>query len=126
MASANETLLPLEGEPAGRREDYERWREDLHKLAAQFADKHDLSFAMMALLLIDIGVSSRMIDYVFSVEKPSPLGLRLDLDRFQREIGDFLRSSKKTAEGFIEATMKALDEAEAASSPDPDRRQDPQ
>ena len=125
MASASETLFPSEGEAAARREDYERWREDLHKLAAQFADKHDLSFAMMALLLIDLGVTSRMINYVLSVEKPSSGGLRLDLDRFQREIGDFVRSSKRTAEGFIEATMKALDEAEKTSPPDPDQRQDP-
>ena len=68
---------------------------------------------MMSLLLMDVAVSSRQIHYVTSVEKPSVSGMRIELDRFQREVGDFLRSTKKTADEFILATKNALEQADA-------------
>jgi hypothetical protein len=120
MSLKDPPLFAPEEDDVGR-QDYDLWRKELHKLIAQFADKHDLSFAMMSLLLVDLGVNSRMIDYLISVERPSGSGLRLELDRFHREIADFLRSSKKTADEFVKVTGKALAEAVATPPSDPDR-----
>jgi hypothetical protein len=47
------------------------------------------------------------------VEKPSASGLKLELDRVRREIDDYVRSSKKSAEEFVAASKKALAETES-------------
>ena len=96
--------------------EYDKLREPLHMLIADFADKHDLSHAMLSLLLVDLGVTSRMMDYMLSVEKPSGSGLKLELDRFGREIDDFVRSSKKAADDFVSIAKEALAQAVAAEA----------
>jgi hypothetical protein len=111
MNTSAKPLFPVESEHVGR-EEYVRWRKEFHEFAADFADEHDLSFGMMSLLLMDLAVSSRQIHYVMSVEKPSVSGMRIELDRFQREVGDFLRSTKKTADEFIRSAKNALEQTD--------------
>jgi hypothetical protein len=81
--------------------EYDQLREQLNQQVSRFAEEHDLSFNDVSLLLIDLGISSRMLEYVFSVEKPSGSGLKLDLDRLRREIEDYLRGCKRNADEFV-------------------------
>jgi hypothetical protein len=100
-------------------EEYEELRRELDGYLAKFAVDHDLSFDELAMLLIDLGVSFRMLEYVFSTEKPSGSGLKLNLDRMQREIEDYLRACKRDADDFVRDTKEAMDEAEARDADKP-------
>jgi hypothetical protein len=106
-------LLDLKSDDGAARAEYERLRQGLQEAISDFADEEDISHAYLALLLLDLGVTSRMVDYVLSVEKPSGTGLKLEIDRFRREIDDFIRSSKKSAEEFVAASKKALAETDS-------------
>ena len=43
----------------------------------------------------------------FAAEKPSNSGLKLDLDRFRRDIDHVVRAARKDADEFIAAAKKA-------------------
>ena len=68
-----------------------------------------------------------MIGYALETDKPSASGLKMDLDRFGREVDDCIRSAKKSADEFIdeakdlrtemEAEMEAEDDVEDDTSP---------
>jgi hypothetical protein len=92
--------------------DYERWREKMYQRVSEIAEEEDISFGALALLLVDLGISSRMIEYVAATPKPSVGGLKLDLDRFRREIDDYFRGCKRDAEDFLHSSH-ALFEAAA-------------
>jgi hypothetical protein len=49
-----------------------------------------------------------MMNYAASVTKPSGGGLKLDLDRFRRDIEDLVRESKKNADRFIAETSEVI------------------
>ena len=66
-----------------------------------FAQENEVNHATLALLLIDLGVDSRVLEYLYKSEKPSNLGLKRDLDRFRREIDLFFRSTKMDADFLI-------------------------
>ncbi|MFK8250953.1 hypothetical protein [Ancylobacter terrae] len=98
-------------------EAYERHRVDLYEMMIAYADEHDLGDGFLAQIIADIGVSMRMVAYVAETEKPSVGGLRLDLDRFSRELGDAVREAKKGAAEFIEDARKAqAEEAEQVAA----------
>ncbi len=80
---------------------YERLRELLDDHVSKFAEEHEVSPGALALLLIDLGVTSKMIDYLISAEKPSGSGLKLDLDRLQREVDHFIRDFRRNADDFM-------------------------
>jgi hypothetical protein len=101
-------------EPARR---YEELRNLLLTAVNDCADDHDIPQGALALLLVDLGVSAYMFAYVLRTEKPSALGLKLELDRFRREIEDFLRSSKKSAAEFVTATEQALNDVASRETP---------
>jgi hypothetical protein len=77
-----------------------------------FADEEDISDEMLSPLLLRIAVNSRMVAYVGSTAKPSAGGLKLDFDRFRRDIEDVIREAKKDAEAFIARAKEPLAEAE--------------
>ncbi len=112
MAKPENDLFGPEAGVEAERDEYEQLRLQLQELVEGFCEQHDLPFGMQALLLVDLGISARMVDYALSVDKPSASGLRLDLDRFAREIADFVRASKKSADQFIEASREALEQAD--------------
>ena len=93
----------------------------LHQLIQDYMDEHDLPDELGALMLLNISVRMRMVGYALETERPSPSGLKLDLDRFQREIGDCIRAAKKGAEEFIEEAMVLR---EAAEEEEEDERKD--
>jgi hypothetical protein len=92
---------------------YEELRERMSAAVHDCAENHDISPAMVALLLVDIGVASYMLDYMLRTAKPSGSGLKLELDRFRREIEDFLRSSKKVADDYVSQCKQALNELDS-------------
>jgi hypothetical protein len=84
----------------------------LHEMLQDYMDEHDLSDKLGALLLLNISIRMRMVGYALETEQPSASGLKMDLDRFQHEIGDCIRAAKKGAEEFIEEAMVLREEAE--------------
>ena len=94
-------------------DEFERMRELLHARISEFADEHDVPDGMLSALLLDLAVTARMMDYTLSMEKPSASGLKLELDRMQRDIADFLRDCKRNADEFIEHSKDAIAQARA-------------
>ena len=84
----------------------------LHQLIQDYMDEHDISDELGALLLLNISVRMRMVGYALETEQPSASGLRTNLDRFHREIGDCIRAAKKGADDFIEEAMVLREAAE--------------
>jgi hypothetical protein len=84
----------------------------LHQIVQDYMDEHDLSDELGALLLLNISVRMRMVGYALETENPSASGLKMDLDRFNREIGDCIRAAKKGADEFIEEAMVLREAAE--------------
>ncbi|GAB4066989.1 hypothetical protein GCM10028812_17930 [Ancylobacter sonchi] len=97
----------------GYDEAYEAHRAALWDMLMAYADQHDLADGFLSDLVSDLGLSLRMVAYAAETEKPSVGGLRLDLDRYAREMGESVREAKKGAGEFI-AEAKAAREAEAA------------
>ncbi|MBB5754468.1 hypothetical protein [Prosthecomicrobium pneumaticum] len=93
------------------REEYEEHREALFQLMTDYADEKQLDDGLFAALVLDIAVSTRMLGYAYSVEKPSVAGLRLELDRFAKDAAEHVREVKAGAEEFI-AEVKANRDAE--------------
>jgi hypothetical protein len=112
MAKAQQTFRLGDNIEAAERS-YEERREILLKIVNDFAGEQDISPGLLSLLLVDIGVGMYMLEYMLTTEKPSVIGLRLELDRFRREIDDFIRSSKKSADKFVPEVKKFLNEVEA-------------
>jgi hypothetical protein len=94
-------------------EEFDRMRDMLHAHVSEFAEEHDLPVGALSPLLLDLAVTSRMMDYVLSVEKPSGSGLKLDLDRMQREVDHFVRDCKRHADEFVDHSKDMLQEAQA-------------
>lgn len=84
----------------------------LHQMIQDYMDEHDLPDELGAILLLNISVRMRMVGYALETEQPSASGLKMDLDRFNREIGDCIRAAKKGADEFIEEAMVLREAAE--------------
>jgi len=92
----------------------------IHQLIQDYIDEHDLLEEMMSLVLLDLSVKMRMIGYALEAEKPSATGLKIDLDRFGREVDGCLRAAKKDAERFITEAKVARAKAESEADEEPD------
>jgi hypothetical protein len=99
-------------------EDYEGHRAALFDLVSDYMDKHDLEEGYVAQLLLDLTLNMRMAAYAMGVESPSAAGLRLDLDRWQREVVGFVREAQKDAESYIQTFMDATPADEEGSNSD--------
>ncbi len=95
----------------------------LHQQVQDYMDEHDLSDEMTSLMLLNMSVRMRMVGYALETEKPSGSGLKLDLDRFRREIDDCIRAAKRDADGFIAEAkaVRAAAENEIEDEPDDER-----
>ena len=49
-----------------------------------------------------------MVAYAATAAKPSGGGLKLDLDRFRRDIENLIRETKKDADGFIATAKESI------------------
>jgi hypothetical protein len=91
--------------------DFERHSRAVHELVQDYLDEHDISDSAGSVLLLNAALTLRMIGYATEVEKPSAGGLKLDLDRFGREMDDAVRNAKKGADEFIERSKAELEAA---------------
>src|ERR1700722_10463377 len=82
-------------------EEFERHRDALYEHIVDFMEEEDISEDYVAQLLADAMIRMRMTAYGIGVESPSVAGLKLDLDRLNKELGEFLREAKKGAEEYI-------------------------
>ena len=99
-------------------EEYEGHRAALFELISEYMDKPDLEEGYVAQLLLDLTLNMRMAAYAMGVESPSVGGLRLDLDRWQREVVGFVREAKKEAETYIQTLKDATAADEEGSNTD--------
>ena len=82
-------------------EEFDRLSERLIQCVSEFAEEEGVPDAILSDLLLRFSLTMRMTGYVLSVAKPSGTGLKLDLDRFRRDIEEFIRKMKKDADAFV-------------------------
>jgi hypothetical protein len=87
----------------------------LHQPIQGYMNEHDLSHETTSLMLLEISARMHMVGYALETEKPPASGLRLDLDRFRREIDQVIRDVKKGADHFIAKAKTLRAEAENES-----------
>lgn len=97
----------------------DRHRGAIFKLISEYADEHGLDDAGMAYMLLEMAVSVRTVAYATETEKPSVAGLRMDLDRFFKDIGEIVRESKRHADKTLQTLADIL---AAHESPPPDSK----
>jgi hypothetical protein len=97
-------------------DDFNRLTDILFQYIEEFAEAEDVADEMLALLLLRLALTMRMTAYAATAAKPSGGGLKLDLDRFRRDIEDLIRETKKDADRFIAQAKETL----AAAEPDED------
>jgi hypothetical protein len=64
------------------------------------------------MLLFRLSLTTRKMAYAQNAAKPSTGGLKLDLDRFGRDMEALLRESRKDADRFIAEVKQAIAAAE--------------
>jgi hypothetical protein len=92
--------------------EFHRLSEILFTRVAEFADDEDVDDEVIPVLLLQLAVTMRTMNYTGSVAKPSGSGLKLDLDRFRRLADDLIRETKKDADGLVTRTKVFIDAAE--------------
>jgi hypothetical protein len=92
-------------------DDFARHSRAIHELVQEYLNTHDISDAAGSVLLLDLAIHMRTIGYVLDVDKPSGSGLKLELDRFRRDIDEAIRHAKKGADEFIQTVKPVLEEA---------------
>jgi hypothetical protein len=101
-------------------DEFDQHSSAIYQMVQDYIDEHDLLEEMMSIVLLNLSVRMRMVGYALDTEKPSASGLKLDLDRFRREMEDGVRAAKKDAERFIEDVKTARTEAESEAEVEPD------
>ena len=96
-----------------------------HEHAQEFAQERELNDGIVSLMALRLSLSARMLDYVMSTEKPSGSGLKLDLDRFRRDMDESVRAAKKGADEFVAMAKQALVEAESEAETDEETDEKP-
>ena len=93
-------------------DDFDRLTEILFQHVLEFAEEEEVGDEMLSPLLLRLSLTSRMMAYAASAAKPSGAGLKLDLDRFRRDIENLIRETKKDADGFIARARESIAAAE--------------
>ena len=93
-------------------DDFDRLTDLLFQRIDAFAEEEDIADELLPLLLLRLAVTMRMVAYTATVAKPSGGGLKLDLDRFRRDIEDLIRETKKDADRFIAHARESVAAAE--------------
>ena len=87
--------------------------EAFREVANQFSQEHDVPPAILSMLALELSLTTRMVDYVVSVEKPSGAGLKRELERFGREVEQLVRDARKRADEFVAGSREAIAQARA-------------
>jgi hypothetical protein len=93
-------------------DDFDRLADLLFQRIEAFAEEEDVADELLSPLLLRLAVTMRMVAYAATVAKPSGGGLKLDLDRFRRDIEDLIRVTKKDADRFIAQARESMAAAE--------------
>jgi hypothetical protein len=101
-------------------EEFDRHSGAVFQFVQDYIEEHDLLEEVMSVVLLGISLRLRMVGYALETEKPSETGLKLDLDRFRREVEESVRAAKKDADRFIAEVKSARAEAENEDDEDPD------
>jgi hypothetical protein len=105
-------------------DDFERHSGAVFEFVQNYIDEHDLLEEVMSVVLLNISMRLRMVAYALDTEKPSVAGLKLDLDRFRREMDEAVREAKRDAERFIAEAKTARENAESEGDEEPDEEAD--
>jgi hypothetical protein len=92
--------------------EFDRLTEMLFQRVVEFAEEEEVGDDLLSTLLLRLSLTSRMVAYAAAAAKPSGAGLKLDLDRFRRDIEDLIRASKKDADKFIAQARESFAAAE--------------
>jgi hypothetical protein len=114
MPDDQDDLFDEDGDQAFH--DFDRLTELLFQRVAEFAEEEGVADELLSPLLLRLSLTMRMVAYTETAAKPSGGGLKLDLDRFRRDIEDLIRATKKDADGFIAHAKESM----AAAEPDKD------
>ena len=129
MTNSKGGQLDLDESEFEAEDDFDRMRDLLHEKLSEFAEEHDVPVGALSPLLLDLAVTSRMMDYVLSAAKPSAAGLKLDLDRMRRDVEDFMRDCKRSADEFIDHAKDLVaemqEELEAEAVPESEEAETP-
>jgi hypothetical protein len=123
MNSGDDLFDDAEGDAA--EDEFNRHCEAIFQYIEKYIDEHELIEEMMSLVLLNLCIKLRMLGYGLYTEKPSVAGLKLDLDRFRREVDDALRAVKKDADRFIAEVRTARAAAESEIDEEPDDQGNP-
>ena len=93
--------------------DFDRLTEMLFQRVVEFAEEEDVADELLSPLLLRLSLTTRMVAYAETAAKPSGAGLKLDLDRFRRDIDGLIRASKKDADQFIAQAKESMAAAES-------------
>ena len=89
-------------------DDFDQLTDILFQRIEEFAEEEDVADELLPLLLLRLALTMRMVAYAATVAKPSGGGLKLDLDRFRRDIEDLIRETKKDADRFIAQARESM------------------
>jgi hypothetical protein len=92
--------------------EFDRLTEVLSQRMVEFAEEEGIPDELLSALLLRLSVTSRMVAYAATAAKPSGAGLKLDLDRFRRDIDNIIRLTKKDADAFIAQAKESIAAAE--------------
>jgi hypothetical protein len=100
---------PIGGTDADR--EFDRLCDTLFLRITEFVEEEDVGDEELSLMLLQLAITTRMMAYVVSVDKPSGFGLKLDLDRFRRDVDEVVREAKNGADDFIAQAKETLEQA---------------
>jgi hypothetical protein len=110
MPDDKEDLFGDDGDDAV--DHFDRLTEILFQRVGEFAEEEEVADELLAPLLLRLALTMRMVAYAATAAKPSGGGLKLDLDRFRRDIEDIIRETKKDADRFIAQAKESMAAAE--------------
>ena len=110
MSDDHEKLFDEDGNDI--RDDFDRLTHLLFERVSELAEEEEIDDELLSLLLFRLSLMMRKMAYAQTAAKPSAGGLKLDLDRFGRDIEAVLRESKKDADRFITVAKEAIAGAE--------------
>jgi hypothetical protein len=91
-------------------DEQEAHAEEIKNIVLDYVEENEVPEETAIFTLVQLAVSMHMATYMGSVEKPSVTGLKMELDRFGKEIDDMLREAKNGATEFVEDYKAAMEE----------------
>jgi hypothetical protein len=91
-------------------DEQEAHAEEIKNIVLDYVEENEVPEETAIFTLVQLAVSMQMATYMGSVEKPSVNGLKMELERFGKEIDDMLREAKNGAAEFVEDYKAAMEE----------------